>query len=151
MNRRRFSRLGALSVVPLAGCTGDGGLLADSKTPRPTEITDTEFDDDVDFDDRKLKPEISVNREDSTVTVEGLGQYGSSNCGYLDCEIEYHQEDSLLEVTVVGKQKAPEEGEPPCEDDVSGSSYRATVEFDEGVPSRIEAEHPHDTATKEIE
>lgn len=151
MERRRFLQVVAISTISLAGCIGGDGLSTNSRTPRPTEVTETEFETEVTVDDGWSKPIIIVDRQNSTVTVEGIGQYGSSRCGYLDYQVDYSRENSLLRVTIVDKQEEPEKSEPPCEDDVSGSAYRVTVKFDEGVPSRIEAEHPFEKeATKKV-
>lgn len=93
-------------------------------------------------------PMVFIHGDEDTVIVEGVGWYGSSRCGYLDAlSPEYEEESATLSVEVVDRRDQDEAGEAGCGDDAATDSYRVVVRFDEGVPRRIEAEHPwyHET------
>lgn len=132
MHRRRF-----LAAVPagalFAGCTD---LVTPGPT-RPTEVVAVDFETDVDTDASwGDDPIVTADREDATVVVEGVGEYG---CGGLGHEpVAYDAESATLRVAV----EQDSAGASNCDDDLAAESYRLTVTFDEGVPARIEASHP---------
>ena len=129
----------------------DSDLRGGDSTPsRPTEIVEKDFETGVDTDSSLGdKPKIMINRNDSTVTIEGVGEYGSSSGGYLNGrDPVYDPEDAELHVTVTAEQDRSDD--TTCEDDIATSSYRFVIRFDDGFPARIEAEHPFEQrATKE--
>ncbi len=145
--------LAATGSIAITGCLGNTEPLGGaSDSPRPTEIIDSDFETGVDTDASRDEPEITVNRDESTVTVEGVGEYGSSSCGYLaNQEPDYDVERSELHVEITARQEPPDD-DMDCGDDLATSSYQFVIQFDEGVPASIEAEHPFQrTATKETQ
>lgn len=151
MKRRSVLAGVTASSIAVTGCLGANDLPGDdSNPPRPTEIIEKEFETGVDTDASVGdEPNITVDRTDATVTVEGVGEYGSSSCGYLTArDPSYDPDDSELSVTVAAERDRSDEA--ICGDDVASSPYRFVIRFDEGVPARIEAEHPFERrATKE--
>lgn len=153
VNRRRLLQL-TCSATPalLAGCLYDGPSEAGGETQprhgdvdaRPSAVVEWGFETDVETgasagDD----PVVSVHRDADAVTVEGVGWYGSSHCGYL-CAVPpvYDEETAALSVEVVDEIDEERGGEAGCADDAAADSYRVEVRFDQGVPRRIEAAHP---------
>ncbi|MFP8889807.1 hypothetical protein ACLI4U_08540 [Natrialbaceae archaeon A-CW2] len=153
MKRRRLLASGLVGVAGIAGCLGSVDRLGGEDTVRPSEIVATDFETGVETeasvgDD----PKIETDDEAAMVTVEGVGEYGSSSCGYLtDRPPSYDREHAELSLEVGTGREEPDEDDI-CGDDLAADSYRFVVEFDEGVPVRIEAEHPFSqTATKKTE
>ncbi|MFP9060304.1 hypothetical protein ACLI4R_07195 [Natrialbaceae archaeon A-chndr2] len=142
MNRRGLLASGVASVVALAGCLGSVDRFGDDPV-RPSEIIATAFETGVETEASVSdEPIIEVDQETSTVTVEGVGEYGSSACGYLaDQSPSYDAEPATLSLEVRQGREEPDEGDL-CGDDLAADSYRFVVEFDQGVPARIEASHP---------
>lgn len=149
MNRRTILAGAAFTLsTSFAGCVGDTTQTASA----PTEIVKSDFETGVDTDvSWEDGPEIMVAPDDSKVTVEGVGQYSSSSCGYLDNhEPSYDPEDAELSVVVTAEQDRSDD-EHDCEDDLAASSYRFVIQFDEGIPRKIEAEHPfEESSIKEL-
>lgn len=158
MNRRRLLQLtlpGASAL--LTGCVANGSLAGDEETTpqssnnssTPSEILEWDFETEVNTEASAGEdPIINVNREKNTITVEGVGWYGSSHCGYLCAKPpEYEEETATLSVKVSDKLDEDKGGKGGCADDAAADSYRIKVIFDEGIPDRIEAAHPWEHRT----
>lgn len=148
MKRRSLLAGVATGSAVLSGCLGTTELLeSDSAPDRPSEVVETEFETDVETDAASGDvPKITAQRSESVVTVEGVGKYGSSSCGYLaDRPPDYDSETAVLSVEVTAEQELPED-QSYCGDDLGASPYRFRIRFDEGVPARVEAEHPFEQA-----
>lgn len=152
MDRRRVIKISCLGTSSfLAGCSANGAQEGDEDS-YPSEVIDWDFETNIRTeasvgDD----PIIFFQRHKNTVIVEGVGWYGSSHCGYLNAvSPEYDEETSALSVEVVAERDEDSAGEARCGDDAAADSYRVTVRFDGGVPSRIDAEHPWDHKTIEF-
>lgn len=133
MNRRSLLSV-SMGLAALAGCLG--GLESDPA--RPTKIEDSQFETGVETDSGRIfGPEITADQEAGSVTVEGVSEYGSSSCGYLQLQhTDYDTEQAVLQVRIgSGREKGKY-----CGDDVAADSYRVVVQFDQGIPARVEAE-----------
>lgn len=163
MNRRSLLQLtlpGASAF--LTGCVANGSLVDEEETTpqsnnnrsSPSEILEWNFETEVNTEaSAGQDPIVNVDREKNTITVEGVGWYGSSHCGYLCAKPpEYGEETATLSVNVIDELDEDRGGEAGCADDAAAESYRIKVIFDEGIPDRIVAEHPWNHQTiRELE
>lgn len=137
MNRRQILGSTAGLLPPLAGCLGSGST--------PSAATDSPTPPSVEFElvDPALKieapPEVSV--DDSTVTVRGTVQYGSSSCGTVKlAHAEYEDSQDRLDLLVVAADNSEETEE--CTDDLVMTGYLLETTVD-GRLRRIAATEHH--------
>lgn len=153
MKRRSLLTGVVTGSIAVIGCLDTSKLSGDNSDPtRPTEIIEHDFETGVTTDAKSgEEPEITVNREESTVTVEGVGEYGDPSCEALfGRDPDYDPETAELYVRAYGALKPSADNRDHCADTMGMSSYRFVIRFDEGVPAKIRAKHPFDQqATKE--
>ncbi|OIB57101.1 hypothetical protein [Natrialba sp. SSL1] len=146
------------STVPVVG----GGCLSRVPTsrfashPTPTELTASALnrideDESEEVPDTDEPPTTSFDEAESTAQLVGTVSYASTTCGDISLSsAQYDADEAMCTVRVVGTRNAPST-EQECTADIAVGSYRVTLEFDDGVPERIEAIESGPDGTQETE
>ena len=144
MNRRTFLGTACFAgAVSLGGCLSDGG----GDTPADPTVTTTEFTvlggrsgTEVD--------EATVAVEGTTVTVEGT-IWGADGCQTAELAgADYDAEAD--ELTVAVAEATREDAGNACTTAIVETEYRATVEFEGGLPDSVVVTHDHGDGPQEV-